>query len=78
MLHILFAALFTVLIIALKVMLWLLPVLLYFLPTIIAFRRRHPRRGAIFLLNVLLGWTMIGWIATFAWSLMGESRTAAA
>lgn len=40
----------------------------YFLPTIIAVRRRHHNRLPIALLNLLLGWTAIGWIAALIWS----------
>ncbi|VWD56299.1 hypothetical protein BCO71171_05976 [Burkholderia contaminans] len=43
--------------------------LLYFIPAIIAFRRRHHNRTAITALNVLLGWSVIGWIAAFVWAL---------
>ncbi|WP_081723366.1 superinfection immunity protein [Paraburkholderia mimosarum] len=37
-------------------------VLLYFVPSIIAFRRVHHKRGAIKRLNVLFGWSVLGWI----------------
>src|SRR4051794_34474240 len=33
---------------------------LYFLPTIIALLRRAPDRGAVIVLNLFLGWTLIG------------------
>ena len=40
---------------------------IYFLPTIVA---RHKRNAtAIFALNLLLGWTLIGWIVSLVWSL---------
>ena len=32
----------------------------YFLPSLIAFAREHKNRLAIFLLNLLLGWTVLG------------------
>lgn len=41
---------------------------LYFLPTFIAARRKHPNGTPIFLINLLLGWTAIGWIAALIWS----------
>lgn len=41
---------------------------LYFLPTIIAACRRHHNRSAIFLLDLLLGWTVAGWIGALIWS----------
>lgn len=40
----------------------------YFLPTFVASRRRHHNANAIFLLNLLLGWTGIGWIAAMIWA----------
>ena len=41
---------------------------LYFVPTVIAACRGHHNQGAIFALNLLLGWTLIGWVAAFVWS----------
>ena len=41
---------------------------LYFLPTIVAAKRNHQSSGGIFALNLLLGWTMIGWIIALVWS----------
>jgi hypothetical protein len=52
----------------------LIPVLiglaLYFLPTLIGLRKRNA--GAIFALNLLLGWTLIGWIVALVWALTAE------
>lgn len=42
----------------------------YFLPTLISFLRQHRNKPAIFLLNLLLGWTVLGWVVTFIWSVM--------
>ncbi len=42
--------------------------LLYFLPALIALLRGHHNGFAIFLTNVLLGWTLIGWIIALIWS----------
>jgi Superinfection immunity protein len=35
----------------------------YFLPTLIAGFRRHHNASAIGMLNLALGWTLLGWIA---------------
>lgn len=43
---------------------------LYFLPTLIAFIRHHKNSLAVFLLNLLLGWTGLGWIVSLVWSVM--------
>jgi len=42
----------------------------YFLPTLIAFLRQHKNKLAIFLLNLLLGWTVLGWVVSLVWSAM--------
>lgn len=42
---------------------------LYFLPTIIAALRRHRQTLAIAALNLLAGWSGLGWFGAFIWSL---------
>lgn len=44
--------------------------LLYMLPTIVALGQRHEYRWPIAILNFLLGWSGIGWIALFVWALI--------
>ena len=41
---------------------------LYLLPTFIAMVRGHHQTAAIVVINLLLGWTFIGWVAALAWS----------
>lgn len=41
----------------------------YFLPTIVATLRNHRNAGAIVAVNVLLGWTFIGWVVALVWSM---------
>lgn len=36
---------------------------LYVLPSLLAWKGENPRRTKIVLVNLLLGWTVIGWIA---------------
>lgn len=40
----------------------------YLLPTSIAGWRHHPNGAPIFLLNLFLGWTVIGWIVALMWA----------
>ena len=40
----------------------------YFLPSIIAWVRTHYNRVAILALNLLLGWTVVGWVVSLVWS----------
>jgi len=41
---------------------------LYFGPTIVAVRRKHKNAMPIFVLDLLLGWTVLVWIGCLAWS----------
>ncbi|TWT41096.1 hypothetical protein RAS1_37880 [Phycisphaerae bacterium RAS1] len=41
----------------------------YFLPTIVAVHRNHYNTTAIFALNLLLGWSFVGWVVALVWSL---------
>jgi hypothetical protein len=40
----------------------------YFLPSFIAMLRDHKNKLAILLLNILLGWTIRGWVVALIWS----------
>ncbi|WP_231494613.1 superinfection immunity protein [Bordetella petrii] len=42
--------------------------LLYFLPTIEAKLRDQPNIVSIALVNLLLGWTLVGWVVAMAWA----------
>lgn len=48
--------------------------LAYFLPWIIALLRGTNSNGLIFLVNLLIGWTMIGWVICFIWALCAARR----
>ena len=47
--------------------------LFYFLPFAIAFNRKRANTGAIFALNLFLGWSLIGWVVVLVWSLKEEN-----
>jgi hypothetical protein len=42
--------------------------LIYFLPSLMAAGVGHHNRGAIFALNLFLGWSFLGWVAAFVWA----------
>lgn len=44
---------------------------IYLLPALLATWRRHPNVIVIWLINIFLGWTLIGWIVALVWSLNG-------
>jgi ABC-type sugar transport system permease subunit len=47
--------------------------LFYFLPFAIAFNRKRANTGAIFALNLFLGWSLIGWVVALVWALKEEN-----
>ena len=49
--------------------------LVYFIPTIVAGQRDHYQKNAIFVLNLLLGCTLVGWVAALVWACTLPSRT---
>jgi len=50
---------------------------MYFLPSIIALARSKRDLLAIFLLNLFLGWSVIGWIVALVWAAKSEVPTTA-
>ncbi|MEV7401744.1 superinfection immunity protein [Streptomyces sp. NPDC091267] len=40
--------------------------LAYFVPTVVALTRGVPNKGSVIVINLLLGWTVVGWIVALA------------
>ena len=55
----------------------LLGLALWMVPSMIAFGRKHSKRKAILLVNLLLSWTIFGWFFALGWALRGWEDTAA-
>jgi hypothetical protein len=49
---------------------------IYFAPWFVAGARKHPNSAAILTLNLLLGWTVIGWVAALVWAFTSFSKPA--
>jgi uncharacterized membrane protein YhaH (DUF805 family) len=47
-------------------------VCIYFAPAIIAFQRRKKDRVAIGVLNLLLGWTFVGWVISLVLAIKND------
>jgi Superinfection immunity protein len=47
---------------------------LYFLPTVLALARGHPSSFLLAIVNLSLGWTVIGWAGALFWSLTKQPR----
>lgn len=41
---------------------------IYFFPALIAWARGNRQTTAIFILNLLLGWTLLGWVGALVWA----------
>lgn len=52
-------------------------VVAYLLPSLVAIERKHPQTGPIVVINLLLGWTIVGWALCLAyaiWNVEGTSE----
>jgi Superinfection immunity protein len=54
----------------------ILVALVYFVPTFMALNRwhRHGHPMRVFLINLLTGWTVIGWFAALLYCAAGEKK----
>lgn len=48
--------------------------IIYAIPTIVAFRRNHPNRWIIAVINMAFGGTIIGWGVALVWALRAVHR----
>lgn len=46
----------------------LISLAIYFLPTILGYSKKKKNAGAILVLNLLLGWSIIGWVIALIWA----------
>ena len=42
---------------------------LYFVPALTAKYRKHPGQDGILVLNLFLGWTVLGWVIALVWAM---------
>lgn len=47
---------------------------LYLLPAIVAAKRNHRNLLAIILIDLFLGWTLIGWVVALVWAVYQEKK----
>ena len=46
---------------------------LYFVPSLVAYHRNHKDFAGVFILNLLIGWTVVGWVVALAWAVRPDS-----
>ena len=47
---------------------------IYYAPMIVAAGRQHPKYDSITRINILLGWTLVGWVVALAMACSGIKR----
>jgi hypothetical protein len=47
-------------------------IVMYFLPSFVAGVRKTKHQVAIFVLNLLTGWTFFGWVGAIVWAFADE------
>ena len=52
----------------------LVAIMIYFIPTMVANSRYHRNAGAIMMVNLLLGWTFIGWVIALVWAMTADVK----
>ncbi|MDN4292758.1 superinfection immunity protein [Citrobacter freundii] len=51
-----------------QIVILVIAIALYLLPGIIASSREHKNSTAIWVLNIVLGWSFLGWVAALVWA----------
>lgn len=46
----------------------------YFIPTIVAGSRHVPNVGSVFVLNLFLGWTFLGWVVSMSMAMRSRAQ----
>jgi len=54
---------------------WVLIIVVYFVPALIAKKRDTENLEAIFLVNLVFGWTVLGWIAALIWAIVEKAKS---
>jgi uncharacterized membrane protein YqaE (UPF0057 family) len=55
-----------------QAILFILLIIVYFIPSFLAIGKKHGL--GIFLLNLFLGWTLLGWLGALIWSVSSPDK----
>ena len=50
------------------IILTIFTLLIYFIPSMVANSRQHKNLQSIIVLNLFLGWTLVGWVVSLVWA----------
>lgn len=51
-----------------SLVLWIGLIWLYMVPSTVAYKREHPWKEPILVVNIFLGWTVVGWVLCLAFA----------
>lgn len=57
-----------------EILLIIIALVIYFLPSFVAMVRKNTQTVAIFILNLTLGWTILGWIGALVWAFVKQKN----
>jgi hypothetical protein len=63
--------------IAIIILLLIFAFFVYFFPSFLASIRRKRQVDTIFVLNLFLGWSILGWVAALMWAVLKEDSDGA-
>ena len=52
----------------LGLMILMILLIIYFLPALIACAHLHTKTASITIINIFLGWTLLGWVLALSWA----------
>jgi len=50
------------------ILLWIIAIVIYLLPTIIAIKKDHYEKAKIIAVNIIFGWSLLGWALSLHWA----------
>ncbi|MFC2117754.1 superinfection immunity protein [Bacteroidota bacterium] len=59
---------------ALIIALIILGIIVHFIPAYVAYNRKKKNRAAILILNIFLGWTLLGWVGALVWAMTKDKE----
>ena len=49
-------------------------IVFYFLPSLLANGSKKKNTASIFIINLFLGWTILGWVIALAWAVKKDDK----
>lgn len=56
------------------IVIWVISFIAYWIPTVVAFVRGVPNKASVLVINLFLGWTIIGWVVALAMAVRSHQQ----